>query len=96
MKKLLVIDIQRRYYLIWNASDGSTIKRLYGNEFEETEIPIFTHQEHIINNITKLEENIEIEKEKRLRIQEEINKILIEKLELKIEYVENNNKSVSI
>lgn len=83
-------------YISWNASDGSTIKRLYGNEFEETEIPIFAYQEHIINNITKLEENIEMEEEKKLRIQEEINKILIEKLELKIEYVENNNKSVNV
>ena len=57
-------------YVKWKSSEGSTIKRVYGKDFDETEIPVYANQEDIIAKINELENNIEKEKEKIIVIEE--------------------------
>lgn len=57
-------------YVKWKSSEGSTIKRVYGKDFDETEIPVYANQEAIIDKISELEINIEKEKDKIIAIEE--------------------------
>lgn len=57
-------------YVKWKSSEGTTIKRVYGKDFDETEIPVYANQEEIIDKINELEINIEKEKDKIIAIEE--------------------------
>ena len=57
-------------YITWISSEGSTIKRLYGRDFDEIQIPVFNNQDYIVEKISQLESYIEQEK-KRIDVIEE-------------------------
>lgn len=58
-------------YITWTSSEGATIKRLYGRDFYEIQIPVFNNQDYIVEKISQLESYIEEEERKIVAIEEQ-------------------------